>query len=63
MRQNKNKPAKKTADKRTKKAVGDNEVDMLCILMQTINSLSEEGKIRCLSYIAAKYEKYMPLKK
>lgn len=60
---NKKQPAKKRAYNRKPKAIGDNEVDMLCILLQTINSLSEDGKKRCLSYIMAKYEKYIPVNK
>lgn len=59
--QKKKQPAKKIPYKRKRKAVGDNEADMLCVLLQTIDSLSEDGKARCLSYIIAKYEKYMPL--
>lgn len=60
---NKKQPAKKIPSSRKRKAVGDNEADMLCVLLQTIDSLSEEGKTRCLSYIMAKYEKYIPLNK
>lgn len=59
----KKQPAKKISYNRKPKPVGDNESDLLSIILQSVDGLSELGKARVLSYVFAKYEKYIPLNK
>jgi hypothetical protein len=60
----KNKPKATEPPKRKypKRPVRDNETEMLAIILQSINSMSEMGKARTMVYLNSKYENYLPNK-